>query len=188
MDAMYVAFLIRALASCCASIERQARWAPHPRRGSPRRTPPQLLANCWRVRTRPDRASARSAMPSMLARANWESAASRACSRLPSSTATPLAIRLHSSTGAGRERVSLRAPLSGAQPASPFEPEANRPTHPRTNSVSRRDPTTNPIRGIQIMNMIELNRSLVQLRLSGMAAVMETRLHQAQPRTWCPST
>jgi hypothetical protein len=26
------------------------------------------------------------------------------------------------------------------------------------------------------MNLIELNRSLVQLRLSGMAAVMETRL------------
>jgi len=30
------------------------------------------------------------------------------------------------------------------------------------------------------MNLIELNRSLVQLRLSGMAAVMETRLMQAQ--------
>ena len=30
------------------------------------------------------------------------------------------------------------------------------------------------------MNLIELNRSLVQLRLSGMAAVMETRLLQAQ--------
>jgi hypothetical protein len=30
------------------------------------------------------------------------------------------------------------------------------------------------------MNMIELNRSLVQLRLSGMPAVMETRLLQAQ--------
>ena len=29
------------------------------------------------------------------------------------------------------------------------------------------------------MNLIELNRSLVQLRLSGMAAVMETRLLQA---------
>ena len=30
------------------------------------------------------------------------------------------------------------------------------------------------------MNLIELNRSLVQLRLSGMAAVMETRLVEAQ--------
>jgi hypothetical protein len=30
------------------------------------------------------------------------------------------------------------------------------------------------------MNLIELNRSLVQLRLSGKAAVLETRLLQAQ--------
>jgi hypothetical protein len=30
------------------------------------------------------------------------------------------------------------------------------------------------------MNLIELNRSLVQPRLSGMAAVLETRLLQAQ--------
>jgi DNA replication protein DnaC len=36
------------------------------------------------------------------------------------------------------------------------------------------------------MNMIELNRSLVQLRLSGMAAVMETRLHQAQTENIVP--
>ena len=44
------------------------------------------------------------------------------------------------------------------------------------------------------MNLIELNRSLVQLRLSGMAAVLETRLLQAQAccrlslRPWLPST
>ena len=30
------------------------------------------------------------------------------------------------------------------------------------------------------MNLIELNRALRQLRLGGMAAVLETRLHQAQ--------
>jgi len=30
------------------------------------------------------------------------------------------------------------------------------------------------------MNVIELNRALRQLRLGGMAAVLETRLHQAQ--------
>ena len=36
------------------------------------------------------------------------------------------------------------------------------------------------------MNMIELNRSLVQLRLSGMAAVMETRLLQAQSENMAP--
>jgi hypothetical protein len=38
------------------------------------------------------------------------------------------------------------------------------------------------------MNLIELNRYLVQLRLSGMAAVMETRLLQGSRKTWRPST
>jgi len=36
------------------------------------------------------------------------------------------------------------------------------------------------------MNLIELNRSLVQLRLSGMAAVLETRLLQAQSEKVTP--
>jgi DNA replication protein DnaC len=36
------------------------------------------------------------------------------------------------------------------------------------------------------MNLIELNRSLVQLRLSGMAAVLETRLLQAQSEAMAP--
>ena len=36
------------------------------------------------------------------------------------------------------------------------------------------------------MNLIELNRSLVQLRLSGIAAVMETRLLQAQSEAMAP--
>jgi DNA replication protein DnaC len=36
------------------------------------------------------------------------------------------------------------------------------------------------------MNLIELNCSLVQLRLSGMAAVMETRLLQAQSENMAP--
>ena len=37
---------------------------------------------------------------------------------------------LRSSAGAGRERVSLRAPLSGAQPASASDPAAGRSSHP----------------------------------------------------------
>ena len=36
------------------------------------------------------------------------------------------------------------------------------------------------------MNLIELNRALVQLRLSGMAAVLETRLLQAQAEQLAP--
>jgi DNA replication protein DnaC len=36
------------------------------------------------------------------------------------------------------------------------------------------------------MNLIELNRALRQLRLGGMAAVLETRLHQAQAEPMAP--
>jgi len=36
------------------------------------------------------------------------------------------------------------------------------------------------------MNLIELNRALVQLRLSGMVAVLETRLLQAQSDNMAP--
>src|ERR1700756_899442 len=36
------------------------------------------------------------------------------------------------------------------------------------------------------MNMIELDRALHQLRLGGMAAVLETRLHQAQAEPMAP--
>jgi hypothetical protein len=36
------------------------------------------------------------------------------------------------------------------------------------------------------MNIEELKRALRQLRLSGMAAVLETRLHQAQAEPMAP--
>ena len=36
------------------------------------------------------------------------------------------------------------------------------------------------------MNLIELTRSLIQLRLGGMAAVLETRLLQAQAQSMAP--
>src|ERR1700704_7166136 len=36
------------------------------------------------------------------------------------------------------------------------------------------------------MNLIELNHALRQLRLGGMAAVLETRLHQAQAESMAP--
>src|SRR5579872_7411968 len=40
----------------------------------------------------------------------------------------------------------------------------------------------------QKMNLIELNRALGQLRLGGIAAVLETRLHQAQTEAMPRST
>ena len=88
--------------------------------------------------------------------------------------------------GTARPRVSLRAPLSGAQSTGSSHSAAGRSAHPRTQPVSRPDPTTHQLRGTQSMNLIELNRSLVQLRLSGMAAVMETRLLQAQSENMAP--
>jgi hypothetical protein len=36
------------------------------------------------------------------------------------------------------------------------------------------------------MNLVELNRALRQLRLGGMAAVLETRLRQAQAESMAP--
>jgi len=36
------------------------------------------------------------------------------------------------------------------------------------------------------MNLIELNRALRQLRLGGIAAVLEMRLHQAQVESMAP--
>ena len=37
------------------------------------------------------------------------------------------------------------------------------------------------------MNLIELQHALRQLRLGGIATVLETRLHQRRPRRWRPS-
>ena len=34
------------------------------------------------------------------------------------------------------------------------------------------------------MNIIELQHALRQLRLGGIATVLETRLHQARPKPW----
>jgi DNA replication protein DnaC len=88
--------------------------------------------------------------------------------------------RMRDGAGVAHPRVSLPAPLSGAQSAGSYYSAASRSTYPRADSVSRPDPTTHQLRGNPTMNLIELNRSLVQLRLSGMATVLETRLLQAQ--------
>src|SRR5208282_6291936 len=93
---------------------------------------------------------------------------------------------LRGGAGTAGPRVPLRAPLSGAQSTGSSHSTAGRSTHPRTQPVSRPDPATHQLRGTQSMNLIELNRSLVQLRLSGMAAVLETRLLQAQSEAMAP--
>jgi DNA replication protein DnaC len=186
-DAMYVRLLdprtgelLREhLSRSVAAIASAMRIA----RGAHRRS----CFNCWRGPTRPEPASARFATPSMLARANSECAASMGVLQLTKQVwQRGLRQRLRGGAGTARARVPLRAPLSGAQSASSSEPAASRSPHPRTDPVSRFDPTTNQLRGIQSMNLIELNRALVQLRLSGMVAVLETRLLQAQSDNMAP--
>src|SRR5271154_3882672 len=143
--------------------------------------------NCWRAPTRPEPTSALSATPSMLARANSECAASRAFSNWSSGMAAWLA-----RTPARRRwncvfpSIASCAVISGAQSTGSSHSATGRSTHTRTQPISRPDPTTHQLRGTPSMNVIELNRCLVQLRLSGMAAVLETRLLQAQSENMAP--
>src|SRR5229473_2361845 len=78
--------------------------------------------------------------------------------------------------------VSFRAPLSGAPPTT--DSPASRSTDPRAHRVSRLHQSQT--QGATRMNLIELNSALRQLRLGGIAAVLETRLHQAQAEPMAP--
>ena len=88
-------------------------------------------------------------------------------------------------TGGGRSRIPFCAPLPGTQSATAAEPAAGRSAHSATHAVSRPDREANRY-GETNMNTIELQRSLRQLRLGGMADVLETRLRQAQVETMAP--
>ena len=65
---------------------------------------------------------------------------------------------------------------------------ASRSVNPPAHSLPRPYRRTNPAgqSGTQRMNITELQRALRQLRLGGMAAVLETRLHQAQAEPMAP--
>src|ERR1022692_847782 len=80
--------------------------------------------------------------------------------------------------------IPLRAPLSGAEPATAAESAAGRSAHPGAHRLSRLHRQQN--QGEQRMNLIELQRALGQLRLGGIAAVLETRLRQAQAEAMAP--
>ena len=71
-----------------------------------------------------------------------------------------------------------RTPPAGAADAPPGRP-AHSPAHPL--SRSHRSQNRRPA-----MNLVELDRALRQLRLSGMAAVLETRLRHAQTEKLAP--
>src|SRR2546423_9706580 len=61
---------------------------------------------------------------------------------------------------------------------------ASRSPHSRVGAIPRSHQPQNP--GARRMNLLELNRALRQLRLGGIAAVLETRLHLAQAEAMPP--
>src|SRR5205807_8993962 len=66
----------------------------------------------------------------------------------------------------------------------PTQIAASRSPEPRAGAVPRLHQLQN--QGGRGMNLIELDRALKQLRLGGMAAVLETRLRQAQAQPLAP--
>src|SRR5260370_29768807 len=78
----------------------------------------------------------------------------------------------------------MRVCISGAGSATASEPAAGRSADPRTHRVPRLHSKQNP--GERSMNLMELQRALRQLRLGGIATVLETRLRQAQSETMAP--
>ncbi len=79
--------------------------------------------------------------------------------------------------------LSLSAPLSRTASASAADAPSGRPTHSAAHPLSRSHRSQNRR---PAMNLVELDRALRQLRLSGMAAVLETRLRHAQTEKLTP--
>src|SRR5207247_3333703 len=79
--------------------------------------------------------------------------------------------------------VSLSAPLRGAPPSGAADAPAGRSADSSAHPLPRshRSHDRRPL-----MNLVELDRALRQLRLSGMAAVLDTRLRQAQTEKMAP--
>src|SRR5437660_11240700 len=74
--------------------------------------------------------------------------------------------------------------VSGTGAATAAKPAPSGSAHPRTHRIPRFHSTQNA--GEPTMNLIELQRALRQLRLGGTAAVLETRLRQAQAEAMAP--
>ena len=85
--------------------------------------------------------------------------------------------------GSGRAHLPLRPPLPRAPAAGAADAAPGRSAHPPAHPLSRshRSQDRRPR-----MNLVELDRALRKLRLSGMADVLETRLRQAQTEQLAP--
>ena len=82
-----------------------------------------------------------------------------------------------------RPHVSLPPPLSRAPAAGAAHAAPSRSAHSAAHALPRSHRSQNRRLG---MNLVELDRALRQLRLSGMADVLETRLRQAQAEKMTP--
>src|SRR5262249_55526385 len=103
-------------------------------------------------------------------------------------TAAPVRLRcrrrrVRRRAGDGRARLSLRAPLSGASPSPSDGAAPDRSADSRADRLSR---PHQPHDQGDLMNLVELDRALRQLRLGGMATVLESRLVQAQTERMAP--
>src|SRR5207244_4259552 len=86
--------------------------------------------------------------------------------------------------GSRRFRLPLCAPIPGAEPPTPAGLAAGGSSDPPAHAVPRFHSEQN--QGERGMNLIELEHALRQLRLGGIAAVLETRLRQAQAEAMAP--
>jgi hypothetical protein len=170
-------------ASCCASTSGPARLASAARRG------PTVTNASEHDRAAGPREHRRSAPQCGLrihppARgACWCPSDTRRARPRQETCPGPRRRRRESRARTRRADLSLppsvpRMPAAGAADAPP-----SRPTHSSAHAVSRSHRSQNRR---PTMNLIELDRALRQLRLSGMAAVLETRLRHAQTEKVTP--
>ena len=176
----------RAPGNCCASTCASKRGGHRIQdEDRPKRTPLAHAATAARVPKGPDRTSARSAKPCIarkgevaVRRILGVLSLAKKYGRAAVDDACAAALEM------GVPRIPLRAPLSGAQSATPL---SLRQVDPLIRQLTLyRDLIEQQNQGERTMNLIELERALDQLRLGGMAAVLETRLRQAQAEAMAP--
>ena len=139
--------------------------------------------SCWGEPAEPALTSAHSATLSIASTENRACAASWASSRLAKKFGTAAvedACAAALEMGVHEYRFVRRYLERGPQ----LDLAASRSAHSRTGALPRSHQPQN--QGARRMNLIELNRALRQLRLGGIAAVLETRLRQAQAEAMAP--
>ena len=164
-----------AAARACA---RAARLAPHRRRGSPARTPAKTLAllGARASRRRRDRHRLRPHPPARRRRRRPPHPR-RARARQETRPRRRRRRRQGGPRARRARRIASSAAISSAGPPVPL---TLRQVDPLIRQLTLYRDLIDRRTGDPYMNLVELDRALRKLRLSGMAAVLETRLRQAQ--------